>query len=279
MKANVLLATQDRQVWRRLREEVGDLCQVEVSASPGQAYAQLRQKPFRVFVVDSKLPQLDSVGLAHALRHAPTPNGVFVSWGPLDKLVYVLEATPWEPVVVRRSFGQLVHTLRARLDPAAARRVGEVRYQPREDTFFVAFRNGKAYELPRKVLEADDGSPVAGEPEVVHGGEAFRVHQKSGNTYEVPWDVVLYHQEPGYEYSKGRPEQRQTEARRAQRIAARIRHERMAREWSLADLAERTGIHPPNLSRLESGKHVPSLETLERVAQALGLRVADLLAV
>jgi transcriptional regulator with XRE-family HTH domain len=37
-------------------------------------------------------------------------------------------------------------------------------------------------------------------------------------------------------------------------------------------------MHPPNLSRLESGKHVPSLETLERVAGALGVRVADLVA-
>ena len=34
----------------------------------------------------------------------------------------------------------------------------------------------------------------------------------------------------------------------------------------------------PNLSRLETGTHVPSLETLERVAAALGVRVADLVA-
>jgi len=33
----------------------------------------------------------------------------------------------------------------------------------------------------------------------------------------------------------------------------------------------------PNLSRLESGKHQPSLETMERIAEALGVTVAEIL--
>ena len=35
----------------------------------------------------------------------------------------------------------------------------------------------------------------------------------------------------------------------------------------------------PNLSRLEHGQHLPSLETLERVAAALAVPVAELVAV
>ena len=42
------------------------------------------------------------------------------------------------------------------------------------------------------------------------------------------------------------------------------------------ELAHRTGLQAPNLSRLESGKHMPSMETLERVAEALDMRMADL---
>lgn len=278
MKPNVLLATQDRQLWHRLRVEVADLCRVRLSVSSGQAYSYLRQEPFQVFIVDSKLPRLDSLELAHALWHAPTEDGVFVSWGPVEKLVYVLETKKWEPMTIRRSFSQLVETLRALLDPAASRTLGAVRYQRKEDAFFVAFRNGKTYELPRKVIEADDGSSLVGQPRIIHGGDAFEVRQGSGNAYQVAWDFVLYHQEPGYPYHKLQSDQRQAEARRAARIAARIRQEREARGWSLGELARRTGIHPPNLSRLESGKHVPSLETLERVADALGVRVATLIA-
>jgi len=278
MKPSVLFATNDRQVGLKLQPEVADVCQVKVSVSSGQAYAHLQREPYQVFIVDVKLPQLDSVELAHALRHALTPQGVLLSWGTLDNVVYVSGLNNWEPVIVRRSFDQLVGTLRALLDPAASRTLEAVRYQPKEDTFFVAFRNGKTYELPRKAVEVDDGSPLVGEPRIIHGGSAFEVRQQSGNTYQVPWDLVLYHQEPSYPYHKGKSSQREAETNRAERIGTRIRQEREGRGWGLAELARRTGIQPPNLSRLENGKHVPSLDTLQRVADALGVRVADLVA-
>ena len=278
MKPNVLFATGDRQVGPRLRPEVADLCQVKVSASPGQAYAHLRQEPYRVFIVDAKLPRLDSVELAHALLHSSAPQGVLVSWGILDNIVYLSEVRNWESMIVRRSLDQLVGTLRALLDPAASRTLDAVRYQPTENAFFVAFRNGRTYEFPRKAIEADDASPVLGQPKVIHGGSAFEIRQASGHTYQVPWDLVLYLQEPTYPYHKARAERRDAEAGRAERIGAHIRQEREARGWGPGELARRAGMQPPNLSRLETGKHVPSLDTLERVAGALGVRVANLVA-
>ena len=284
MKPDVLIATQDAHLQHRLQGKVADLCRVKVSPSPGQAYTQLLQKSFRVFILDSKLPQLDSLELAHALRHAPATPRVFLSWGHMevDTALFVrnmVHHMKWsEPLVIRRSVPLLVKALRALLDPAAERTLDGVRYLPKEATFFVAFRSGKTYELPRKVIEADDASPVVGEPRVTDDGGAFEVRQKSGNTYAVPWDFVLYHREPSYPYHKGRTGQREVEARGAERIAARIRQEREARGWSLGELARRTGMQVPNLSRLESGKHMPSLETLERVSEALGIRVADLVA-
>ncbi len=284
MKPDVLVATQDSHLQHRLQGKVADLCRVKVSPSSGQAYTQLLQKPFHVFILDSKLPQLDSLELAHALRHAPATPRVFLSWGHLevDTALFVrnmVHHMKWsEPLVIRRSVPLLVKALRALLDPAAERTLDGVRYLPKEATFFVAFRSGKTYELPRKVIEADDASPVVGEPRVTDDGGAFEVRQKSGNTYAVPWDFVLYHQEPSYPYHKGQAGQRAAEARSAERIATRIRREREARGWSLGELARRTGMQVPNLSRLESGKHMPSLETLERVAEALGVRVADLVA-
>jgi DNA-binding Xre family transcriptional regulator len=278
MKPSVLFATGNRQVGLKLQPEVADVCQVKVSVSSGQAYADLRREPYQVFIVESKLPQLDSVELAHALWHSPSPQGIFVSWGTLDNVVYVSEMKNWEQMTVRRSFDQLVGTLRALLDPTASRILEAVRYQPKENTFFVAFRNGKTYEFPRNAIEADDASPILGQPRIIHGGHAFEVRQASGNRYQVPWDLVLYHQEPSYPYHKGKTGQRETEAHRAERIGGRVRQEREGRGWSLAELARRTGIQPPNLSRLENGKHVPSLDTLQRVADALGVRVAELVA-
>jgi len=277
MKPHVLFATQDRGVRRHFQAELADLCSVNVSASPGQVYSRLRQESFQAVIVDSRLPQLDSVQLIHALRHAPTPSAVFISWGPINDALYLSDVKTWRSLVIRRSREELVATVRAQLDPAAARTIREVRYDSAEDSFFIAFRDGKTYELSRKVIEADDETRVTA-ARVVDGGDAFEVTQASGNTYDVAWDFILYHQEPSYPYHKARPAQRAAEADRAERIGARVRQHREARGWSLADVASRAGMHVPNLSRLESGKHVPSLETLERVAEALGVRVVDLVA-
>lgn len=276
MKASVLMATQEKDVWRRVRKEVADLCTIEVSATTAGTCETLLRKAFDIIIVDCKLPHFDSVEFVHALRHAPASDTFVVTWGRVHPDVYFAHPKTWESVMIPRSIASVVELVRARLDPAAARTLRAVRYQPNENTFFVVFKNGKTYELPRDVIEEDDGTTIVGEPAVIHGGEAFQVRLKSGRTYEVAWDFVLYHQEPTYPYHKGKAEQQRAEVRRAERIAARIRQEREARGWSLGELARRTDIQPPNLSRLESGKHVPSLETLERVADALGVRLVDL---
>lgn len=54
-------------------------------------------------------------------------------------------------------------------------------------------------------------------------------------------------------------------------VAARSR-----RGWTQQDLADHCGIARANVARLESGRHAPKLDTLKRVAQALGLAVSDL---
>ena len=278
MKANVLLATQDKQFSRRLRAELGDLCHLELSASSGQVYDRITRKPFDLVMVDITLPSLDGVDLVRALRHAAKGNVLLMTLGRLDPLVYLTEPKTWESVVVPRSIRSASEIVRARLDPAAGRTIRDVRYHPQEDTFFVAFRDGRTYELPRKAIAGADRTAVMGHPEVIHGGDAFVFHQRSGKIYTVPWDLVLYHQEPSYPYFKGRSGQEKAAAERGRRIGERVRQSRERLGWSLDRLATRTGIRAPNLSRLESGKHVPALETLERVAQALGLRVVDLVA-
>lgn len=47
---------------------------------------------------------------------------------------------------------------------------------------------------------------------------------------------------------------------------------------TITALAQAAGMERPNLSRLEHGKHVPSLDTLERVAKALRVPVVKLVA-
>ena len=70
----------------------------------------------------------------------------------------------------------------------------------------------------------------------------------------------------GYRYAKD-----------AFQIAERVREARERRGMTQAELAARIGSTQPALARLEAGGVTPSLDTLDRIAQALGLElVVDL---
>lgn len=60
-------------------------------------------------------------------------------------------------------------------------------------------------------------------------------------------------------------------------IAGRIKKARLDMQISQRALADMTGLERPNISRLESGAHAPTLSTLIRVSDALKIKVSDLL--
>lgn len=61
------------------------------------------------------------------------------------------------------------------------------------------------------------------------------------------------------------------------RIASRIKRERDARGWSLADLAERAGVSKATISKIERGEVSPTAVILVRLAGAFDLTLAGLL--
>jgi len=54
-------------------------------------------------------------------------------------------------------------------------------------------------------------------------------------------------------------------------VVRTIIKERIKRGWSQTELAEAIGSRQPVISRLERGDSNPSLQTLQRIAQALNL--------
>jgi len=62
-----------------------------------------------------------------------------------------------------------------------------------------------------------------------------------------------------------------------ERLSANIAYQRRALGFTQAALAERLGVDTETLSRFERGKHLPSLATLERLADTLQVTVAELL--
>ena len=63
-----------------------------------------------------------------------------------------------------------------------------------------------------------------------------------------------------------------------QSLAARIALEREARGWSLAGLAERSGVSKAMISKIERGEASPTATLLGRLSGAFGLTLSTLLA-
>ncbi len=171
--------------------------------------------------------------------------------------------------------GDLVSFVKTQSDPELGRRITEVNYFENIRSFFIRMGNGKMYNLGLSDIVEADSSKVT-EWTIGEEQNYIKVTQESGNWFEIPWDDILYHCEPEYEYYKGRRERDSDKG--LKQIGERIRELRTARGLSVNDLAVKAGMKRPNLSRLEHGRHQPSLETLERIAEALGTSVAELVA-
>ncbi|MFP5332820.1 MAG: helix-turn-helix domain-containing protein [Acidimicrobiia bacterium] len=63
------------------------------------------------------------------------------------------------------------------------------------------------------------------------------------------------------------------EAEVAFRLGARVRAEREGLEMTQAELAARMSTTQPSIARLEAGGVTPSIDTLQRAADALGLEL------
>ena len=63
------------------------------------------------------------------------------------------------------------------------------------------------------------------------------------------------------------------------RLGQRIAEQRKSIGWTQDQLAERLGVDAETISRFERGVTVPALVTLDRLAEILKTRVADLLSV
>lgn len=67
-------------------------------------------------------------------------------------------------------------------------------------------------------------------------------------------------------------------SRLAKLLGKRIAQRRKELQWTQEQLAERVGVDAETISRFERGVNLPSLPTLDGLAEALNVEVGDLLA-
>ena len=60
-------------------------------------------------------------------------------------------------------------------------------------------------------------------------------------------------------------------------LGARVKEVRKLRQLSQERLAEKVGVEPKQISRIEGGKSSPSMDTLEAIARELQVEMKDLL--
>jgi transcriptional regulator with XRE-family HTH domain len=60
-------------------------------------------------------------------------------------------------------------------------------------------------------------------------------------------------------------------------LGSNLRAARKKRKWTQEDLAERSGVHAGEISRMEAGKRDPQVSTVEKLAAALEIPPGQLL--
>ena len=60
-------------------------------------------------------------------------------------------------------------------------------------------------------------------------------------------------------------------------LGEKIKQLRLDRNWRQDDLSQKIGIHQRNISKYETGKLIPSKQTLEKFAQAFNIDAQELL--
>jgi len=172
------------------------------------------------------------------------------------------------------SVEDIASLVKKQLDPESRKRIAKVNYLGDLRMFLIWMGNGKTYALHLSELPEADSTNVI-KWTLSKEQDCVEVIQESGNKFEVPWDDVLYHCEPQYEFYKGKQAQEETGLKR---IGQRVRQLRESKGLSVQTLADKAKMKRPNLSRIENGHHQPSLDTLEKIAEALEVPVADIVA-
>jgi DNA-binding XRE family transcriptional regulator len=278
MSRSVLLLT-DRapfeQAWRAVLERSG----LTVQKLPPEALADAVREG-NVLVIDAGCEVFDEdellahVGLARALRVScavALPEG--------DRLAGIEDLLddlcPGLVTRGNRDLERVAATLGRRADRDRARRFEYLAVSPRPNELLAILADGSAALLPRPVSDGDDGSEVAS-ISLGSGAESATVALSSGRELTLRASALS-------PYLSNRPPAAHTNGNSTMpidgvRLGARLRELRVAAGLTQAELARRTGIHRPNIARVEAGRHTPSLETLARLASAIGVPTTTVLA-
>lgn len=167
-----------------------------------------------------------------------------------------------------RDVAQVAAALSRRVDQRRQHRLEFVTVSPCSDEVLAVLGNGEASLHPRPIDGSDDGSEIVS-IRIDPGASKATLQLKSGGVCQLV--VSAMHSASDMTDGQG------DIAIDGEKLGARLRELRLAAGLTQAELARRTGIHRPNIARVEAGRHTPSLETLARIANAIGVSTTHVL--
>jgi transcriptional regulator with XRE-family HTH domain len=150
------------------------------------------------------------------------------------------------------------------------RLIEAVSYDKQSGTLSVRFDDGDLTTATLEALKLPD-KPIASIA-VDEFRRGIEVRFRDRSTHDIAADYFTWLTQP--DYAAAYP----ADASLGPRVGANIVSLRKQRGLSQAALASAAGMAAPNLSRLESGRHVPTLDILQRISKAFGVSLAFLLA-
>jgi DNA-binding XRE family transcriptional regulator len=168
----------------------------------------------------------------------------------------------------RADVSQVAATLARRADRSRAARFEYLTVSPRPSELLALLGDGSAALLSRPISEDDDNSEVAG---ITLEGDAQTASLRLSSGKELVIRAATVANASAHAGQTGSTGLDAAGAVDGARLGARLRELRLQAGLTQAELARRTGIHRPNIARVEAGRHTPSLETLARLASAIGV--------
>jgi DNA-binding XRE family transcriptional regulator len=213
---------------------------------------------------------LTALGLARALgttaiTHLPAGD----EFASIDDLIEEMCAG-----LVARHDADITHltaSLARRVDGARRHRFEFVTVSPRNAEILTVLGDGFAALIARPVSAEDDGSEVVS---IAIGQDASTATLELGSGHHLELRATSVNAERERKPLNGSSN---GAALDGARLGARLRELRLAAGLTQAELARRTGIHRPNIARVEAGRHTPSLDTLSRLASAIGVSTTQVL--
>lgn len=166
----------------------------------------------------------------------------------------------------------IAQVLVRRADVQRSRRFEYLTVSPRPAELLAILGDGRTVLLKRPLTPADDGSEISSIA-LAETAESAELTLASGLKVTIQ---ALEIQSDQYG-AAGAGTNGHPAGIDGAKLGARLRELRLAAGLTQAELARRTGIHRPNIARVEAGRHTPSLETLSRLAGAIGVSTTRVL--